>query len=113
MTRYHSDLTPERWQKFSLMEQLANVGCDIGRTVKWKQRGDLDASQKAFGRALELLDLTIDDPKNKEKVLQDLLRDREMLIDHFVNGNTFNTTDEFWDDYFFKFCYAAAIERGR
>jgi len=109
----HKDLTPERWFKFSIVEQLANVGSDIIRTIKWKQAGDLDASQKAFWRALELIDLTIADPKNKGPRLREIVRTREILVDHFAYDNEYNSTDESWQEYFFAFNYAAALERGR
>jgi hypothetical protein len=110
----HKDLTPERWFKFSLMEQLANVGCDIDRAIRAKNEGNTDYKEKAFWRALELLDLTIEDPKNRKKgKLKELLRVRETLIDHFLYYNEYNTTDESWQRYFYQFNYAAALERER
>ena len=72
----HKDLTLERWRQLSLFEQLANVGMDIERTLQWKKNGNQDYSAKAFERALELLDLTIADPKNKRGCLKELLRTR-------------------------------------
>ena len=110
----HKDLAGGRWFSFSLLEQLANVGSDVQRTVVWKQKGDLEYSQKAFERALELLDLTIADPKHKGRgALRELLRVREALIDHFMYDNDYNTTDEIWQKYFYEFNYAAALQRGR
>ncbi len=109
----HKDLTPERWFKFSLFEQLANVGTDIARVIQWRNRGDVDHSKRAFDRALELLDLTIADPKNRGAKLKELLRTREALIDYFLYDNEYRTTDEQWQNYFYDFNYAAAIMRGR
>ena len=108
----HQDLTPDRWFKLSLIEQLANVGTDIARTIKWKNKGNFEYSRQAFYRALELLDLTIDDPKNRKR-LKEVLRTREALVDHFVYDNVYNTTDEIWQKYFYQFNYAAALQRGR
>ncbi len=108
----HKDLTYERWFKFSLFEQLANVGMDIERTIRWKKDGDIKYSKQAFERALELLDLTIADHKNKKR-LREIVRAREALVDHFVYDNEYNTTDEQWQKYFYQFNYAAALERGR
>jgi len=108
----HKGLADGRWFKFSLMEQLANVGCDIERTIQWKNRGNLEMSRQAFERALELLDFTIADPKNRKR-LKEIVRTREALVDHFVYDNEYNTTDEIWQNYFFQFNYAAAIQRGR
>jgi hypothetical protein len=109
----HKDLTPERWFRFSIMEQLANVGCDVERTIQWNKNGDPEESQRAFYRALELLDLTVADPKNRGLRRRELLRAREALVDHFVYDNEYNTTDEIWQQYFYDFNYAAALERGR
>ncbi len=108
----HKGLASGRWFEFSLVEQLANVGCDVERTIQYKKRGDLEFSRKAFERVLELLDLTIMDPKNKKR-LREIVRTREALVDHFVYDNQYNTTDAEWQKYFFEFNYIAAIRRGR
>ena len=108
----HKELAKSgRWFKLSLVEQLANVGSDIERTIQWKNKGDLTYSQQAFERALELLDLTIADPKNRKR-LKEIVRTREALVDHFVYDNEYNSSDELWQKYFFNFNYAAALKRG-
>lgn len=109
----HKDLTLERWCRFSLFEQLANVGCDIERTIQWKKKGNALYSQQAFERAHELLGLTIQDPKNKGPRLKELLRAREALVDYFMYDNIYGSTDEAWQQYFWDFSYAAALQRGR
>jgi hypothetical protein len=108
----HKDLAAGRWFKLSLMEQLANVGSDIERTISWKNKGELEYSRQAFYRALELIDLTVADPKNRGR-LREVLRAREALVDHFVYDNEYNSTDESWRSYFYAFNYAAALQRGR
>lgn len=109
----HKGLTPERWFKFSLFEQLANVGMDIERTIYWKNNNNTEYSKQAFERALELLNLTILDSQHKASSRKELLRVREALIDHFVFDNEYQTTEESWQNYFFAFNYAAALQRGR
>jgi hypothetical protein len=108
---FHKDLTPEEWFKFSTTEQLGNVACDMGRTIDWRKRGSIKDSEAAFARALELLDLTIDDPKNQGSLCEELCHVREKIIDHFMGDNTYNTTNEEWDQYFYNFLWAAALER--
>ena len=110
---HHKGLTPEHWFKFSLMEQLANVGMDVERIMQWKKQGNQDYSQKAFERALELLTLTILDPKNAGARRKELCRVREVLIDYFVYDNEYGSSDTLWHDYFYAFNYAAALQRGR
>ena len=55
MNFQHKELAAGRWSTFSLVEQMANVGSDVGRAINWKAKGNLPYSQKAFERALELL----------------------------------------------------------
>ena len=108
----HKDLAAGRWFEFSLVEQLANVGTDIERAIRWKKKGNQEYSITAFYRALELLDLTIRDPKNRKR-LKEPCRVREALIDHFIYDNEYATSDEFWQKYFFNFNYMAALRRGK
>lgn len=112
MTALHQHLASGRWFELSLVEQLANVGTDIERTIQWKKRGKLWDSQCAFARALDLLYLTVADPKNRKR-LKEVLRVREALIDHFMYDNEYGTTDEQWQAYFYDFNYAVAIRRGK
>lgn len=34
----HKELAQERWFELSLIEQLANVGADVDRTIRWKKK---------------------------------------------------------------------------
>jgi hypothetical protein len=113
MNVIHKDLFQSgRWTKLSLVEQMANIGADVGRTIQWKEKGDLQASKQAFFRALELIDFTTADSKNKGR-LREILRVREFLADYFVGNNQYGFTDDAWQRYFYYFGYAAAVQRGR
>lgn len=101
----HKELAGGRWFKFFLVEQLANVGTEVGRAVNWRNK-NIEDSKMAFERAVELLDLTIEDPKNKKR-LKELLRLREMLVDYFCFDNIYKSSDEKWSNYFYAFNYAA------
>ena len=69
MQKYqHKDLAAGHWQELSFFEQMANVGSEVERTISWKNKGNLEYSQKAFERALELLDLTIADKRNQKRL---------------------------------------------
>ena len=65
MSYQHKELAAGRWTAFSLMEQMANVGSEVERAISWKDKGNPDYSRQAFYRALELMELTIADEKNK------------------------------------------------
>lgn len=101
-----------RWLKFTLLEQMANIGTDVDRAIRYRQQGDLEASEQALYRAIELIDFTIADRKNRGR-LKEILRAREFLLDHFVGDDQWGMTDDFWQRYFYDFNYAAAIEKGR
>lgn len=102
---FHSGLE-ERWSEFSLAEQMANIGAEVGRTIKWRTKKNSEMSQNALFRGLELLDLTINDKKNKNS-LKELLRIREALVDFFMGDNIYKSSDTLWERYFFYFNVAA------
>lgn len=109
MIMHHKTLTLEKWNAFSFVEQMANVGSEIHRTISWREK-DSHLSSLAFERALELLDITIADPKNKSK-LKELCRLRELAADYFFGQNEYNSDDAFFEKYFYNFNYAARIGR--
>ncbi len=104
---YHKELAKGKWFTFSFDEQMGNVGTEIGRTIIWKDENER-LSEGALERGLELLDLTIDDPKNNK---EELLEIRKSLIDYFCSGKFDDDSNKKWDDYFYKFAYAAEVER--
>lgn len=87
---------------------MANVGSEVSTALNWKNK-DLKSSQMAFDRALELLDLTIADPKNKKRV-REITRAREALCDYFLGKNQYNSSERNWHDYFYAFGYASALK---
>lgn len=110
MNYQHQQLAAGRWRELSFFEQMANVGSEVDRTIKWRLKNNPDYSQKAFERALELLDLTIADEKNKKR-LKELARVREALVDYFSFDNIYKSTDKNWQNYFLAFNFAARINR--
>ncbi|QQG44598.1 MAG: hypothetical protein HYW86_01660 [Candidatus Roizmanbacteria bacterium] len=105
MKVFHTELV-SRWTNFSIFEQMANIGAEVGRAINWRNRNNHEMSKNAFYRALELLDFTIGDSKNKNS-LKEVLRAREMLVDYFMGDNIYHSTDEVWNKYFYYFNFAA------
>ncbi len=105
MNYQHQQLAAGRWQQLSFFEQMANIGSEVERTILWKEKGNKEYSKKAFERALELLDLTIADEKNKTR-LKELTRLREALADFFAFDNEFFSGDKLWRSYFYPFNWA-------
>ncbi len=72
----HPGLSSGRWSTLTLPEQLGNVGSEYERALNWKNKKNPEQSQKAFDRMLELLDLTLADPRWKHR-LKEIARLRE------------------------------------
>ena len=105
MKYQHKHLAGGRWLELSLPKQLANIGSEVERTMSWRRKNG-DYSNRAFERALELLDLTLADPKNKMR-LKEVARLREALVDYFKFDNQYHSSDKLWKNYFFPFNYLA------
>lgn len=106
MTFQHTSLANGRWSQFSLVEQMANIGSEVFRAIKWKEKGDRETAEGAFYRALELFDLTIADLKNVTR-LKEVCRGRELFCDYFIGDNQYQQTAKQWENYFYFFNYAA------
>jgi len=110
MSHQHRDLAGGRWNRLSFAEQMANIGSEVERTISWREKGRPEISGRAFERALELLDLTIADAKNRAR-LRELLRVREAMADHFYFDNFYQSTPESWRRYFNSFLILARGKR--
>ena len=106
------NLPEDAWNALSCCEQLANVGSEIERAIKWKEKGNSRYMHLAFDRALELLDLTIADVKNRRR-LKELVRTREALADFFVFDNSYHSSETIWRNYFNGFAFAARLQAGK
>ena len=107
----HRELAAGRWARLSLAEQLANVGSEVGRLRRWRERDERLATG-AFERALELLDLTLADPRWRGR-LKEIARARELLCDAASGGQEYRTTLDALDRYFLAFAVAARAHRSR
>lgn len=107
MNYQHKNLASGRWSTLSFFEQMSNIGSEVERTIKWRDT-NIAYSQSAFERALELLDLTTADTKNRAR-LKELSRVREALVDYFRFDNIYASSDQKWKNYFYCFNYAARI----
>lgn len=106
---HHRELAAGRWFTLSLAEQLGNVGSEVGRALRWRGQ-DQKLFDVAVDRALELLDLTIQDPRWRHR-LKELCRVREFLWDAVEEGRVYGTRLEDLDRYFLDFALAARVAR--
>jgi hypothetical protein len=106
MSFQHKELAAGRWVLLSFVEQMANIGSEVSRFITWKNKNHILNSTAAFERALELMDLTIADARNRSR-LRELARLREAFVDFGSGHNQYASTDASWMNYFTCFAYAA------
>lgn len=81
-------ISSAKWSQLSLAQQLGNVGSEIARARHWQERHDLESRNRALARALELMDLTLDDARWQAR-LRELCLLREVLSDWFSGQNQY------------------------
>ena len=82
--------------------QIANIGGEIERALRWKNRNDHEKMMNFYRKAIELLRLTEEDPKNKHRV-HELQSFEEELADYFLGENFYQTTEETLRKYYDAF----------
>jgi hypothetical protein len=107
----HPGLTVEKWAALSIFEQLGNVGTEVSRAARSKARGDDERLAFALARALELLDLSLADPRWRGPRRREIARTREVVCDLLAGDNEYGSSAASIDAYFLPFAIAA--RRGR
>lgn len=110
MTVQHKGLATDRWRQMPVCEQMANIGSEVMRALKWRAKGNTQYSQKASARALELIDLSLDSTRSYSR-LKEFARLRETVVDYFYGSNQFASSKELWRGYFDHFNYMARKDR--
>ena len=108
MTVQHQGLGAGRWWSLSLAEQLGNIGREISRATRWSSKNPALA-QSALERALELFDLTLDDPRLRQSIarLREVARAREVVADLFAGPNQYGSDARSLQKYFDAYALAA------
>lgn len=107
----HKSLAAGRWKSLSLSNQMANIGSEISRAIKWERKKNNDQKINAVVRGLELIDLTIDDQREKllenksgkSGALKELTRLREVVCDYFFGDNEYQSSAANLMKYFDQF----------
>lgn len=99
------------------ISQMANIGSEVGRTLKWKQKGNTTLAQNAFIRALDLFDLTIKVGRNngsqssRDSMLREVLMARDQFCEEYLSEDSNAIAPS--DRYFSQFAKACALRSGR
>jgi len=95
----------ESWSKFSLMEQLGNIGSEVGRAAKWKDK-DAKRFEHSVEQALMLIDLTQRDSRWRGR-LDELAIAKEVFADAVLGGKEYGSTLEDMERYFMPYALVA------
>ena len=98
-------VSQERWQKFTLAEQLGNIGSEVGRAAKWQGR-DENSFWGAVTRAMDLFDLTQSDRRWNSR-RSELDRAREVFADAVLGGKEYKSDLKDLEKYFMLFALIA------
>lgn len=101
----HKELASGGWLRFSLKEQLGNIGSEVSRAANWRTK-DKKLYDGAVERALELFDLTLADSRWKGRRWE-IARAREVFCDAIYGGKEYKSSLEDLNKYFLQFALAA------
>lgn len=82
-----------RWFAMPVAVQISNVGSEVNRAIKYKSKGETEKAERFMNKAIQLLELSKQDPKNRHR-RQEFECAIEELIDYFIGNNIYQTTDE-------------------
>ena len=105
----HKNLAEGGWQKFSLAEQLGNIGSEVGRAAKWQGK-DENSFWGAVTRAMDLFELTQEDRRWSNRRVE-LDRAREVFADAVLGGKEYKSNLKDLEKYFMLFALAANSPR--
>ena len=111
MVFQHSYMASGKWFEYSLCQQMGNIGSEVGRANRWKEK-DPKLFDSAVFRAIELIDLTLSDKRWKNR-LKEIARSKEILCDAFTGGKEYDSSFADLEKYFFHFAYAARNSVGK
>lgn len=108
MNYFYQKISP-KWRQMSLNKQMANIGMEFDRAIRWKKKNRRQ-SLNAFYRSILLLDETINDKKNLS-CLKEICRLKEIMIDFFLGENIYRLDENFFQKYFLFYNFIANQNR--
>ncbi|MEK7227402.1 MAG: hypothetical protein AAB641_00740 [Patescibacteria group bacterium] len=102
-------ISRERWQNLTLAEQLGNIGSEVGRAATWQGK-DEKYFWGAVTRALELFDLTREDKRWRNRLME-INRAFETFADAVLGGNVYQSNLKDLEQYFMLFALHANAKK--
>jgi hypothetical protein len=96
----------ERWAQLSIVDQMANIGAEVGRAFAALRCQDQERLESALRRGLNLFDLTAKVwAGRKSPRTREILRARSLFVEAITSG----TGDPKLELYFMQFAAAARL----
>jgi len=92
MAIFHPNLTQEKWNASNRSFQVLSIFAEINRCRGRFERDDLTNARHSLDRCLELIDLTVRDPRWTGGRRHELLRFREAVGALYVDSDEIHTT---------------------
>ena len=92
----------KKWFQMDIGEQMANIGGEVNRAIRWSAKGNEEKSRSFCNKAKILLQLSIDDPKNRNR-RGELCNCIFELEDRFLGENYYQTSDSVLQKYYDSF----------
>lgn len=105
-TPRYPGLAASRWETFTLVEQLANVGSEVERAIRAHEGHRHERWEQALDRALELFDLTAADKRWHGRRRREILRARELFCSLFFADDVAAGSAAYIRKYFMEFAVA-------
>ena len=74
----HASLSPERWARFTLDQQILMIGNEMNRAAGLMSADDAGRRRNAYARILQLTDMTVA-ARPRRALLRELLRWRDVV----------------------------------
>lgn len=103
-----------KWFKMSKLQQLWNLGSEVGRYMIARKEWNIDRMKEVELRMFELFDMIMWDPRwRRTGMMREICRLREFIVDFFYGDNIYQTTENWLNSYFFTIQVSANEERKR
>jgi hypothetical protein len=79
----HAALTPDRWGRFDLDQQILMIGNEMQRASSLMREEDADTRRRCYERVLRLVDLTVE-LHEKATLRRELLRWRDLIASLYI-----------------------------
>jgi hypothetical protein len=97
----------EKWFARSLADQLGNIGSEVDRYISLTKRNQNENALNAIYRAIDLLDLSKQNPNLSSAQRREIAITKEALTDCVLSDNSYGNSLEYFSKYFMQFAMVA------